>query len=224
MTLSAFKVWGLLPRVDGFQSRARLGVVLLLSLLLHLAVLWFLGLSGSIEFGVAEKLQKAGLTPSVLAVRFLVADSWTPQATQQSTETAALAAVQVQETPVATDEALMSPEQSTKGVNRQEEYLPSGRLTRLPVPLDDIDLNVTAIDEVALEGVIELTILVEADGTVTHVSTMVDHDSVRQYADRVAARFQNARFSPGEIDGKAVRSKVQITVVSEPLAPPASTT
>lgn len=222
MTLLAFKVWGQLRRVDGYRSRARLVVVLLLSLLLHLAVLGFLGLGGSIEYGVVKELQRAGLTPAVLAMRFVVADSSTLQATQQPTEMVALAAVH--DTQVAVDEAVMSAEQSAKNLNSQAEYIPTGRLTRLPFPLVDIDLNVTAIDEVAFEGAIELIILVEADGTVTNVSTTVDHDSVREYADRVAARFLSARFSPGEIDGKAVRSKVQITVVSEPVAPSMSAT
>lgn len=95
-------------------------------------------------------------------------------------------------------------------------YVPVGSLTRRPSPIGVIDLNVTAIDEVAIGGSIELTVLVDVDGSVADVSTTAQEDSARVFADRVAAQLRTVRFTPGEIDGMFVKSEWRITVVSEP--------
>lgn len=95
-------------------------------------------------------------------------------------------------------------------------FAKAGTLTRRPLPVDDVDLDVRAIDEVAITTTIELTVLVDVDGTVAGVSTAVDDPTAKIFAERVAERFLKVRFRPGEIDGKSVRSEWRITVVSEP--------
>lgn len=199
------------------QSRARLVPVILLSLSAHLLGLWFLWLNEQIEYGAIEKSERKGLTTSMLSVRFVSSERSALPTTARLTEKEAF--VTVQDARTETIEAPSVSKQSPES-DGLRDYFPTGRLTRLPFPLSHIDLNVSAIDEVAHEGAIELTIMVEVDGTVSRVLTSVEHDSASLYAERIAARFRSALFSPGEIDGKAVKSKAQITVVSEPLSQP----
>lgn len=100
-----------------------------------------------------------------------------------------------------------------------QDYFPAGRLTRLPAPRGDIDLNVPAINDIAYAGQIELSVLIDDNGIVADVLTSMEteSESMHLFADRVAERFKSARFIPGEINGKAVKSRLQITVVSENL-------
>lgn len=192
---------------------ARLVKIFLCSLFIHLVGLWFLWQREPIEYDAARNMRSSGTSPSILAVRIVASERKQKQATSQSLGKEILVATQ--ETTAETKEVGNSAKQASENVSF-EGYYPAGRLTRLPAPLTDIDLNVTAIDEVALEGEIELMILIDVDGTVVDVSTSVGQDSTRAFADRVMGRFQSARFTPGEIDGKAVRSQLKIKVVSEP--------
>lgn len=104
----------------------------------------------------------------------------------------------------------------------RESYSPSGRLTRMPSPVTNIDLNIAEIDAAAMTATIELTVLVRADGTVADVSTFVQDDKARHFADLIASRFLSARFSPGEIDGKAVNAEFKAIVISEPISNPSA--
>lgn len=96
-------------------------------------------------------------------------------------------------------------------------YLPAGRLTRPPVLLSDIDLNVAEITELAHPGRIELTILIDANGLIADVLPSVENADMRLFADRVAARLSSVRFLPGELEGNPVKSQLKIIVVSEDL-------
>jgi hypothetical protein len=94
-------------------------------------------------------------------------------------------------------------------------YLSAGRLTRAPRPVTDIDLNDPALNNLAFTGELELTLLIDVDGTVANVVIPVQSGSGENFANHIAERFRHARFSPGEIDGKRVRSEMKIKVVSE---------
>ena len=62
-----------------------------------------------------------------------------------------------------------------------------------------------------------MTILVNEAGIVIDVIPVIGSESARAFVERVAQRFKSTRFTPGEINGKAVKSQVRITVVSENL-------
>lgn len=94
-------------------------------------------------------------------------------------------------------------------------YMPSGRLTRAPHALTDIDLNADDISHTGFAGEVVLTLLIEPDGSVADVLVPTDDADAAAFAELVAARFRSARFSPGEIDGRPVRSELRIKVVSE---------
>jgi len=97
------------------------------------------------------------------------------------------------------------------------EYAIAGHLTRLPAPITDIDLNVPGINDSDVTGKVELTVLIDRNGNVTDVIPVVEMESARVFAERVAQRFRMAQFKPGEIDGKAVNAQLRITVMSESL-------
>jgi len=95
------------------------------------------------------------------------------------------------------------------------DYVPVGRLTRPPVLLTDIDLNVADISEVGITGQLELTLFIDANGSVADVITSTKMEDARLFAERVVRRFKSSRFKPGEIDGKVVNSRLEIMVISE---------
>jgi hypothetical protein len=96
-----------------------------------------------------------------------------------------------------------------------EEYALSGRLTSLPTPLADIDLNTSSINSGSFAGKTELTLLIGANGIVDEVITASEPEEARAFLEQVAVRFKNTRFKPGEIDGRAVKSRLQVTIISE---------
>ncbi|MGV3741388.1 MAG: hypothetical protein ACO1NO_03650, partial [Burkholderiaceae bacterium] len=97
------------------------------------------------------------------------------------------------------------------------DYLPIGRLTRLPMLIGEIDLNVPDISAVAIGRELILTIMINTDGTVAAVESTDESEDARVFAQRVAERFKHARFVPGEIDGIAVKSQLRIVVVGKTL-------
>jgi hypothetical protein len=97
-------------------------------------------------------------------------------------------------------------------------YMPAGLLTRLPAPLADIDLDAPVIENTAVTGKIDLTVLIDATGTVSDVIASVETENLRAFSERVAERFKSARFTPGEINGNPVKSQLRISVVSETLS------
>lgn len=200
----------------------RLPIVVLLSCFLHLVALWFLASGASIEYGAAIYPKKAAVSSLVLIANSLEVKRLSVQTVSLVPETEAFIASQEKTAEIKDkdQDAIVSARKISNG-NIPQDYFPMGRLTRRPFPLADIDLDDTALDEVAVEGSIELTILVDVDGSVVRVTASANRDNAREFADRIAARFQSVRFSPGEIDGKAVKAELQITVVSEPLSHPA---
>lgn len=97
-----------------------------------------------------------------------------------------------------------------------QDYLSTGQLTRLPTPLANIDLNVAEISDLAFIGETQITLLIDEKGVVTDVRSATETEDARRFIERVAERFRNAQFRPGEINGKAVKSRLKIAVVSEP--------
>lgn len=190
-----------------------------MSLLLHVAVLWFLVGIESLEYGPLISTHGTKGVPLVLTARLVAEDSPAPEIAPALNETPATAEFS-EETDLKSETVNASSQNSQ--ISSPQYYFASGQLTRLPSPLTDVDLNEESIDAIAVKGVVELTIWVEVDGTVANVSSFVENENARQFANRIADRFLRTRFSPGEIDGKTVRSELKITVVSEPIASPAS--
>lgn len=102
--------------------------------------------------------------------------------------------------------------------NGLPRYWPLALLDKPPRPLEEIDLNTPELDAFAVDGRVQLTALIGADGRVDDVQivgsdTASDPSILNQL---LAARFRNARFAPGMVAGKAVATALPITVVVEP--------
>lgn len=108
--------------------------------------------------------------------------------------------------------------EATKEAPEIPAYLVPGRLTRQPVLLTEVDLNEDGIDDVAVSGQVELSIFIDSTGLVADVLYLPGNEELLLFAERVAERFRRARFLPGELDGKAVKSQLRVVVVSEPRA------
>jgi TonB family protein len=98
-----------------------------------------------------------------------------------------------------------------------DDYFTAGELTRLPAPATSIDLDVPEVKEVADAGSVQLTILINADGTVADVLNKDKSGATSEFSERVMEIFRRARFVPGEVNGKAVKALLEINVVSEEL-------
>lgn len=96
-----------------------------------------------------------------------------------------------------------------------EPYFSVGQLTRQPAPIDDIDLNLEEIAKLGFFGKAELTLFIDAKGTVVEAIAENERSVDRDFVELVVGRFQQARFTPGEIDSVAVNSRLRVTVVSE---------
>ncbi|MDB5762388.1 MAG: hypothetical protein JWQ21_1383 [Herminiimonas sp.] len=217
---------------------ARSAISFLSSLFLHLAALFVFYGIGLFEHGIARRVGNSTAERPSLAIRIVANEKMQSQTppqkaasinligTQESSiEKSSAQSSQVRET----SDLFSTPESSTETMEilqsterdsallPNQDYLPLGRLTRLPVPVADIDLNVAEISDVALPGTIELTVLINADGTVADVVMPIKNERTRVFADRVAERFKSARFIPGEMDGRAIKSRLEITVVYEDL-------
>lgn len=195
------------------RSGARFSLVVLLSLILHLAGLLILGKRDPFEYGASIRLHQGDGNALVFPVRMVVQESSLSPTVSAINE--GLAPVEVSKNDALIDESRSSAR--NKNGDSHHDYHTPGRLTRLPFPLAEIDLNEAAIDEVAIEGSVELTVSVNEDGTVANVSTANKNENVRRFVDRIGALFLTVRFSPGEIDGKAVKAQFKIEVVSEAL-------
>lgn len=188
---------------------------LLFSLCLHFALVSLFWQKGSAEYGVVHEKVGASSTSVVLFARVVPEEN--PSARTISRQVPVVTDLQVTpESPmeIKTTSRLAKPKFNPEAVS-DLEYVIAGHLTRLPVPITDIDLNEAGINDSDVTGMVELTVLVDRYGTVVDVIPVVEMESTRAFAERVAQRFRIARFEPGEINGKAVNAQLRIIVVSE---------
>lgn len=176
----------------------------LLSLLFHLLLLWLYWQKGDIELGAAQERLAVSPVPGVLRVHTVLADN--------------MAAIASPDRLAATADAPAPHAGADPAATLDRDYVMPGRLTRLPEPVSDIDLNVPGINDMEVQGSVALTVLVDRDGKVARVIPVIEVESDRVFAERVAQRFLAARFKPGQINGKAVNVQLQITVGSESFA------
>lgn len=92
-----------------------------------------------------------------------------------------------------------------------QDYRRLSELTRRPMLLTPITLDLPIPAGAARDGVLRLRLLISAEGAVEHVLVeRADLDAT--VIDAAVARFAQARYQPGELDGTAVRSQVLIEV------------
>lgn len=187
----------------------------LCSLGIHCALFWLIG-QEVMEHGVARGMKSMMPERPMLTARLVVDEkSVTPMPVHALAGTnPAAAPVSPVEIKKIRNSSLAERVPETASPNTGN-YSAVGRLTRLPEPVVDIDLNVAGINDIADAGKIEMTILVNEAGIVIDVIPVIGSESARAFVERVAQRFKSTRFTPGEINGKAVKSQVRITVVSE---------
>jgi hypothetical protein len=189
--------------------KARLAVFSLCSLSVHLLALSMLGPEATFEHGTTRSNDA-----SALRVRIVASDPALQMRPREAVE------LQNPHLESLTRQVHASPAESTPvptpvGPVAAQEYLQRGQLTRLPTPLSEIDLNAVQLGEMGFSGQLELVVMIDAEGAVVEVRNYAIEENARAFADGVAAHFRNARFTPGEVHGRPVRSQLRITVVSE---------
>lgn len=123
--------------------------------------------------------------------------------------------------PIQAGRSLESDSPAHGGTSAHDDYMPAERLTRQPMLLDEIDLSAPSLQEGAIEGEIDLVILIESSGLVSEVIAGTPGTEAVMYVEMLRDRFRKARFLPGEIDGRAVRSALKIIVITERATRPA---
>lgn len=182
------------------------------SLGLHIAALSLLALGVSADYGLIRPPYRSPTAHPALTVRIIGVGKQPEQglprkAVEPEITVASEIATKTEGKDRATD--------VSTDAESMPDYVPVGRLTRPPVLLSDIDLNVADISELGLTGQLELTLFIDSNGSVVDVITSTKMKDARLFAERVVRRFKSTRFRPGEIDGKAVNSKLEIMVISE---------
>jgi hypothetical protein len=175
----------------------RHAVFLPASVAAHAAVAW--ALLPALPSAETPRLAPAPITVSLLA---------TPLAKE------AMQAAGQQARPQAEQHQTTNPpaQPAAQRAAQADDWLPSGKLTRLPVPLDQLDLSTNAQ---GYSGRVELVLLVDRYGRVREVRSRAQDSDSQRFAAALAPRFQAARFSPGEVNGVPVNAVVKIAVVSE---------
>ena len=196
----------------------RLLIIALFSVLIHAVGVYFLRIEYLQRYAAIKCCQKTGGTLLVTVIEVAKNEESSKRVMAEKLD------------PQTTGGGALKDVPQTRGINSaarrhldkliSEKYFSAGQLTRQPYPLGDIDLSDAAIDEVATEGAVELTILVDEYGVVIDVRMSAEGNAAREFLDRISLRFQGVRFSPGEIDGRAVKSELKVVIVSEsnPLA------
>jgi hypothetical protein len=205
---------------DTRNMSARIKFFLLCSMLMHAAAAWALLWNSAAEQGTARTSTSKISVSAITAVR-LAGPTMVPESSLQQLSSLRLQEVAGPEndqnaaSETSSRQAPLAEQPALADATDMSDYLPVGRLTRLPVPIGEIDLNVPDISAAAVGGELILTIMINADGTVAAVESTIESEDGRVFAQRVTERFKHARFAPGEIDGAAVKSQLRIVVVGE---------
>ena len=100
------------------------------------------------------------------------------------------------------------------------DYYPRADLSLAPAPLDAIVIDYPPIADDSGHHVSELSLFIDEAGRVTRVR--VDGEALPPALEQAArAAFTSARFRPGEVEGRAVKSRIRIEVVFD-IRPPGS--
>lgn len=98
-----------------------------------------------------------------------------------------------------------------------EAYLPPRLLTRRPFPLDSVDPSPTHLKLDGLVGSARIVLLISTEGKVDR-AIVIDSSLPEIVVDSAIKAFEAARFSPGYLDERAVRSQFLVE-----LGPPVPT-
>lgn len=102
-----------------------------------------------------------------------------------------------------------------------DAFLPRSRLTVPPVPLSNVVIEHPLAEGGRRHYVGELSLFIDETGRVVRIRS--DGTPLPQALDDAArAAFAGARFTPGEVDGRKVRSRIRIEVTfdEQPSTPP----
>lgn len=178
------------------SDRFRLSLALLLSVLLHAALLapgasprpgtWVAG-SGKAQ----DTVLSAGLRP--------------PPAARPTVDSSAQLQTPSEASRSATSDQPPMPQADPRG-----HYL-AEQLSRPPRPLKEIDLNVPEAGLLSSPGRLRLTLWIDADGRV--LSYHIDApDLPEEYTTAVAEVFASTRYAPGELFGRKVGSILKLEI------------
>ena len=177
-------------------------------------------LSAALDPGSAAVAQRGSNGPA-MQVRQVPAEVPPPPASTTAPVEAAEPAV-VLEPPahgVAPIEPLTAPERTPRGDLRGFDYVPRELLSTPPTPVEDIEVPFPdSIGGSDFKLSLQLSLFIDETGQVQRVR--VDGPPLAPDLESAARQaFVRARFTPGQVDGRAVRSliRVEVTFESRPL-------
>ena len=98
------------------------------------------------------------------------------------------------------------------GIDSDDDYFPRALLTAAPAPLEMVLIAYPAIEQDAGRYRSELTLFIDETGRVARVR--VEGDQLPPALEQAARdAFTQARFRSGELDGRAVKSRIRVEVV-----------
>lgn len=101
-----------------------------------------------------------------------------------------------------------------------DDYVPRPLLTVGPIPHEDILLDYPADGPAVGRFVVTLTLYIDETGLVRRVDVAADEHLPGALHGAARASFTGKRFSPGELAGAAVKSRIRIEALFESLALP----
>ncbi|WP_372527573.1 energy transducer TonB [Piscinibacter sp.] len=112
----------------------------------------------------------------------------------------------------------LQPLADSAGQDGDGDYFPRSMLSVAPVPVSVVVIPFPEVEGPAERYVTRLLLFIDEFGKVVRVR--VDGPSLPQALEEAARNaFLNARFSPGQVDGLAVRSRIRVEVTFEAANP-----
>lgn len=169
-------------------------------------------------FPVSQSAHKA-VTPVTLAPLHAVLISPLPSLAENASASAMDA---MQENEVKSEPVAAQPDQGNVGNSGGlANYYPAKALSRMPQPITNLTAILTAYGEPTARGKVSIRLWINRSGGLDRLS-VVSSELPQSLEETVVAAFSQMQFIPGEIDGVAVMSWVDVVVEYGDLVGPAS--
>lgn len=110
-----------------------------------------------------------------------------------------------------------SPERESSNATRLPAYYPARALTRMPEAIGRFDVQPPPGGDEGIHGTLTIRLWIDETGTLERLKVLAS-DLPKTYEDAAVAAFSRLRFAPGEINGAAVRTSLDVVIEYADLA------
>lgn len=110
-----------------------------------------------------------------------------------------------------------SPERESSNATPLAAYYPARALSRMPQAIGRFDVQPPPGGDEGIHGKLSMRLWIDETGTLERLKVLAS-DLPKPYEDAAVAAFSRLRFAPGEINGAAVRTSLDVVIEYADLA------